>query len=98
MSSPQRSWSETTIACASANCSRNQGFIIAVSSGRPQRFSVYQRGRGHEPVTVAGSSRSFVAVNAIQTLLRQGARSYGSRIRSAGESDEEERDADDAER
>jgi hypothetical protein len=26
---------------------------------------VYQRGRGHEPVTVAGSIRSFVAVNAI---------------------------------
>src|ERR1041384_7624946 len=70
MSSPQRSWSETTIACASENCSRNHGFIIAVSSGRPQRFSVYHRGRGHEPVTVAGSSRSFVAVNAMQSLLR----------------------------
>ncbi len=26
-------------------------------------FSVYQRGRGHEPVTVAGSIRSFVAVS-----------------------------------
>jgi hypothetical protein len=26
-------------------------------------FSVYQRGRGHDPVTVAGSIRSFVAVN-----------------------------------
>jgi hypothetical protein len=24
---------------------------------------VYQRGRGHDPVTVAGSTRSFVAVN-----------------------------------
>src|SRR5581483_1056779 len=67
MSSPQRSWSETTIACASANCSRNHGFIIAVSSGRPQRFSVYQRGRGHDPVTVAGSITSLVAVNAIGT-------------------------------
>jgi len=27
-------------------------------------FCVYQRGLGHEPVTVAGSITSFVAVNA----------------------------------
>src|SRR5919199_4374312 len=65
MSSPARSWSEMTTAIASSNCSRYQGSIIAVSSGRPHMFIVYQRGRGHEPVTVAGSSRSFVAVNAI---------------------------------
>src|SRR5213594_3762629 len=65
MSRPARSWSETTIACASVNCSRYQGSIMAVSSGRPHMFIVYQRGRGHEPVTVAGSIRSFVAVNAI---------------------------------
>src|SRR5437763_12272557 len=65
MSSPARSWSETTIACASLNCSRYHGSIIAVSSGRPHMFCVYQRGRGQEPVTVAGSIRSFVAVNAI---------------------------------
>jgi hypothetical protein len=38
---------------------------MAVSSGRPNRFIVYQRGRGQEPVTVEGSIRSFVAVNAI---------------------------------
>ena len=38
---------------------------MAVSRGRPHKFIVYQRGRGHEPVTVAGSIRSFVAVNAI---------------------------------
>src|SRR6478735_1386197 len=63
MSSPTRSWSETTIAWASLNCSRYHGFIIIVSSGRPHMFSVYQRGRGHDPVTVAGSIRSFVAVN-----------------------------------
>src|SRR5438876_4834139 len=68
MSSPARSWSATTIACASVNCSRDQGSIIAVSSGRPHMFIVYQRGRGHEPVTVAGSIRSFVAVKAIPTL------------------------------
>jgi len=28
-------------------------------------LAVYHRGRGHEPVTVAGSIKSFVAVNAI---------------------------------
>jgi hypothetical protein len=32
-------------------------------------FIVYQRGRGHDPVTVAGSIRSFVAVNAISPPL-----------------------------
>src|SRR5581483_1927564 len=68
MSSPQRSWSETTTACASVNCSRYQGSIMAVSSGRPHMFIVYQRGRGQEPVTVAGSIRSCVAVNAISLL------------------------------
>src|SRR5271169_209671 len=53
------------MAWASVNCSRNQGSIMAVSSGRPQVFMLYQRGRGHEPVTVAGSIRSLVAVKAI---------------------------------
>jgi len=42
---------------------------MTVSSGRPQRFWVYQRGRGHEPVTVAGSIMSFVAVNAMELFL-----------------------------
>src|SRR5438445_2436364 len=65
MSRPARSWSATTIECASVNCSRYQGSIIAVSRGRPHMFIVYQRGRGHEPVTVAGSIRSLFAVNAI---------------------------------
>ena len=51
------------------NCSRNHGSIIAVSSGLPHMFSVYQRGRGHDPVTVAGSIKSFVAVNAISSPL-----------------------------
>src|SRR5919109_2316072 len=73
MSRPQRSWSETTTACASVNCSRYQGSIIAVSSGRPHMFIVYQRGRGHDPVTVAGSIRSFVAVNAMEAPSPGGA-------------------------
>src|SRR5205823_3586148 len=73
MSSPARSWSETTIACASVNCSRYHGSIIAVSSGRPHMFIVYQRGRGHEPVTVAGSIKSFVAVKAMSLSFQSGA-------------------------
>src|SRR5438093_1005063 len=65
MSRPARAWSETTTAWASVNCSRNQGSIMAVSRGRPQVFILYQRGRGQEPVTVAGSIKFFVAVKAI---------------------------------
>src|SRR5437588_11490493 len=72
MSSPARSWSDTTIACASLNCSRYHGSIIALSSGRPHMFIVYQRGRGHEPVTVAGSIRSFVAVKAMPLSFPSG--------------------------
>src|SRR5436190_1505934 len=66
MSNPARAWSETTTAWASVNCSRNHGSIMAVSSGRPQVFMLYQRGRGQEPVMVAGSIKSFVAVKAIE--------------------------------
>src|SRR3954469_12731122 len=79
MSSPVRSWSLTTMAWASLNCSRYHGSIMAVSSGRPHMFCVYQRGRGHDPVTVAGSIRSFVAVNAIVRLLSSRRRVAGSR-------------------
>src|ERR1035438_10928820 len=53
------------MACASENCSRYHGSIMAVSSGRPHRFALCHRGRGHEPVTVAGRIRSLVAVNAM---------------------------------
>src|SRR5665647_3130669 len=58
------------MACASVNCSRYQGSIMAVSSGRPHMFTLYHRGRGHEPVTVAGRIRSLVAVNAISMLFQ----------------------------
>ena len=37
--------------------------------GRPHRPPSYQRGRGHEPVTVAGSIRSLVAVSIAARLL-----------------------------
>jgi hypothetical protein len=80
MSRPARCCSETTTASASSNCSRNFTSIIAVSSGRPHMFIVYQRGRGHYPVTVAGSSRSFVAVYAMHaSWSRFRRRPYGIR-------------------
>ena len=63
MSSPARFWSASTVLCASRNCSRKWTSSSAVSSGRPHRPLSYQRGRGHEPVTVAGSIRSLVAVS-----------------------------------
>src|SRR5450759_176962 len=71
MSRPARAWSAATIAWASVNCSRNQGSIMALSSGRPHKLALYQRGRGQEPVTVAGRSKSLVAVKAMQILLVQ---------------------------
>src|ERR1019366_5969588 len=58
------------MACASVKCSRYHGSIIAVSSGRPHMFTLYHRGRGHEPVTVAGSIRSLVAVNAMSVSFK----------------------------
>src|SRR3954451_18671393 len=63
MSRPARVWSAMTTECASRNCSRKRTSSIAVSSGRPHNPASYQRGRGHDPVTVAGSIRSLVAVN-----------------------------------
>src|ERR1035441_6712583 len=58
------------MACASENCSRYHGSIMAVSRGRPHMFTLYQRGRGHEPVTVAGRIRSLVAVNAMSVSFQ----------------------------
>jgi hypothetical protein len=54
----------------SENCSRYHGSIIAVSSGRPHRFTLYHRGRGQEPVTVAGRIKSWVAVNAMSVSFQ----------------------------
>jgi hypothetical protein len=38
--------------------------IMQVSSGFAHMLTSNQRGRGHEPVTVAGSMRFFVTVKA----------------------------------
>ena len=58
MSSPARSSSLMTTASASWNFSRNLTSIMQVSSGFAHMLTSNQRGRGHEPVTVAGSMRS----------------------------------------
>jgi len=41
-------------------------------------FAVYQRGRGQDPVTVAGSIRSFVAVNTLppRSVVRELSRDW----------------------
>src|SRR5918994_83165 len=62
MSRPARSWSLMTVSSASVNCSRNATSFIPLESGLPASPSVYQDGRGHDPVTVVGSIRSRVAV------------------------------------
>ena len=57
-----------------------------MSSGRPHRPPSYQRGRGHEPVTVAGSIRSLVAVSIARAPPRRdpGGASILRRRRAAG--------------
>src|SRR5215207_5347684 len=62
MSSPARSWSRRLVPTASVYCSRNRASAIASLNGRAARFSVYHVGRGSDPVMVAGSSKSFVAL------------------------------------
>ena len=57
-----------------------------MSSGRPHRPPSYQRGRGHEPVTVAGSIRSLVAVSIARAPPRRDRverRSYRRQARDA---------------
>src|SRR5262245_53485689 len=63
MSRPARVSSDSTTASASVNSSRKTISFMQVDSGRPAMRAVYQRGRGHEPVTVVGRTRSRVAVN-----------------------------------
>ncbi len=62
-SRPARCSSLMTVAMASVNCSRYFTSIMQVSRGRPHMLMSNQRGRGQEPVTVAGSTRSFVMVS-----------------------------------
>src|SRR5438105_11489337 len=72
MSSPACSWSPSTAETASTNCSRKWVSAMPVENGWPCRLFVYHVGRGHDPVTVVGSSRSFVAVNIVESSFRSG--------------------------
>src|SRR4051812_27930403 len=51
-----------------------------VESGRPPMRAVYQRGRGHDPVTVVGSTRSLVAVNTCRSYARAQTRACTSKL------------------
>src|SRR5580765_1201892 len=61
MSSPAVSCSRRYTDNASTYCSRNRLITIASRNDLSPRFSVYQLGRGSEPVTVVGSSLPAVA-------------------------------------
>src|SRR4051794_39334995 len=90
MSRPACSCSASTVATASMYCSRNRVSAMADENGLPLRFSVYQVGRGHEPVTVVGRSRSFVAVSIASSF--RGFVSPGSSAREDVETDGEDQD------
>src|SRR5215467_1259256 len=68
MSRPASSWSPMTQLMASTNRSRYRMSAMPVENGRPRRLTSNHDGRGHDPVTVAGSSRSFVAVSILRLL------------------------------
>src|SRR5690348_12985258 len=61
MSRPASSWSRRKQVSASSYCSRKRRVTIASRKCRVPRFSVYQLGRGSEPVMVVGRMMSLVA-------------------------------------
>src|SRR5215510_2537848 len=61
MSSPATSCSRRYADSASTYCSRNRLITIASRNDLIPRFSVYQLGRGSDPVIVVGSSFPAVA-------------------------------------
>src|SRR5438874_7569316 len=63
MSSPATSCSRRYTDKASTYCSRNRLITIASRNDLMPRFSVYQLGRGSEPVIVVGSTVPAVAFN-----------------------------------
>src|SRR5215467_11841287 len=63
MSSPAISCSRRYTDKASTYCSRNFVVTIASRNDRVPRFSVYQLGRGSDPITVVGSTLPAVALN-----------------------------------
>src|SRR3974377_336709 len=67
MSRPAISCSCKYTARASTYCSRNWLFTIASRKLRMPRFSLYQLGRGSDPVIVVGSMMSLVARYIVDT-------------------------------
>src|SRR5262245_5079241 len=67
MSSPATSCSRRYTDNASTYCSRNRLITIASRNDLIPRFSVYQLGRGSDPVIVVGSTLPAVAFN-IETV------------------------------
>src|SRR5262247_2840008 len=67
MSSPATSCSRRYTDSASTYCSRNRLITIASRNDLIPRFSVYQLGRGSDPVIVVGSTLPAVAFN-IETV------------------------------
>src|SRR5262245_14260295 len=63
MSSPATSCSRRYTDSASTYCSRNRDVTIASKNDRVPRFSVYQLGRGNDPVIVVGNIFPAVAFN-----------------------------------
>src|SRR5262245_66577318 len=63
MSRPATSCSRRYTDSASTYCSRNRLITMASRNDLVPRFSVYQLGRGSEPVMVVGRIFPFVAVN-----------------------------------
>src|SRR6516164_3390543 len=76
MSSPASSWSESTELIASTNCSRYATSAIPDENGRSNRFPVNHVGRGHDPVTVVGRTRSLVAVSTVAPFSKRDGSAY----------------------
>src|SRR5215472_12953984 len=70
MSSPATSCSRRYTDNASTYCSRNRLITIASRNDLIPRFSVYQLGRGSDPVIVVGNTLPAVAFSIERRLLR----------------------------
>src|SRR5687768_16425894 len=69
MSRPATSCSRRYADSVSTYCSRKREITIASRNERVPRFSVYQLGRGNDPVTVVGSIFPAVAFNICAVVL-----------------------------
>src|SRR5688572_32466148 len=81
MSSPATSCSCRYTDRASTYCSRNRDSTIASRNERVPRFSVYQLGRGSEPVMVVGMIFPAVAFSIGSLLVRSNLVRYSTQSR-----------------